>query len=74
MSTAPTQLKSSFYWRPSAFGAAIPADAPFKQGVDSVAPEDLEFAKELGYRIKHLGIAQRDAEDDTATGSSDVDS
>jgi homoserine dehydrogenase len=45
-----------------AFGAAIPADAPFKQGVDSVAPEDLEFAKELGYRIKHLGIAQRDAE------------
>ena len=45
-----------------AFGAAIPADAPFKQGVDSVAPEDLEFAKELGYRIKHLGIAQRDEE------------
>jgi homoserine dehydrogenase len=45
-----------------AFGCAIPADAPFKQGVDSVAPEDLEFAKELGYRIKHLGIAQRDAE------------
>ena len=45
-----------------AFGMAIPADAPFKQGVDSVAPEDLEFAKELGYRIKHLGIAQRDAE------------
>ena len=45
-----------------AFGMAIPADAQFKQGVDSVAPEDLEFAKELGYRIKHLGIAQRDAE------------
>lgn len=44
-----------------AFGASISADAPYKQGVDSVAPEDLEFAKELGYRIKHLGIAKRDA-------------
>ena len=44
-----------------AFGASISAAAPYKQGVDSVAPEDLEFAKELGYRIKHLGIAKRDA-------------
>lgn len=43
-----------------AFGAAISPDAPYKQGVDSVAPEDLEFASELGYRIKHLGIAKRD--------------
>ena len=43
-----------------AFGAAIGSDAPYKQGVDSVAPEDLEFAKELGYRIKHLGIAKRE--------------
>ena len=36
-----------------AFGARIDADAPFKQGVDSVAPADIEFARELGYRIKH---------------------
>lgn len=43
-----------------AFGAAISPDAPYKQGVDSVAPEDLEFASELGYRIKHLGIAKRE--------------
>ena len=43
-----------------AFGSAISSDAPYKQGVDSVAPGDLEFARELGYRIKHLGIAKRD--------------
>ena len=43
-----------------AFGARIDADAPSKQGVDSVAPADIEFARELGYRIKHLGIAKRE--------------
>ena len=45
-----------------AFGSAVSSDAPYKQGVDSVAPEDLDFARELGYRIKHLGIAKRDGE------------
>ena len=45
-----------------AFGARIDADAPFKQGVDSVAPADIEYARELGYRIKHLGIARREGD------------
>ena len=45
-----------------AFGARIDADAPFKQGVDSVAPTDIEYARELGYRIKHLGIARREGD------------
>jgi homoserine dehydrogenase len=45
-----------------AFGARIDADAPFKQGVDSVAPMDIEYARELGYRIKHLGIARREGD------------
>ena len=45
-----------------AFGAKINAQAPFKQGVDSVAPLDLEYALELGYRIKHLGIAKREGD------------
>lgn len=44
------------------FGARIDAQAPFKQGVDSVSPLDLEYALELGYRIKHLGIAKREGE------------
>ena len=45
-----------------AFGVQIDAQAPFKQGVDSVSPLDLEYALELGYRIKHLGIAKREGE------------
>ena len=45
-----------------AFGARIDADAPFKQGVDSVAPVDIEYARELGYRIKHLGIARQEGD------------
>jgi len=45
-----------------AFGARIDADAPFKQGVDSVASVDIEYARELGYRIKHLGIARREGD------------
>lgn len=45
-----------------AFGARINAHAPFKQGVDSVSPLDLEYALELGYRIKHLGIAKREGD------------
>ena len=45
-----------------AFGAKVNAQAPFKQGVDSVAPLDLEYALELGYRIKHLGIAKREGD------------
>ena len=44
------------------FGAKVNAQAPFKQGVDSVAPLDLEYALELGYRIKHLGIAKREGD------------
>jgi homoserine dehydrogenase len=45
-----------------AFGARIDAHSPFKQGVDSVSPLDLEYALELGYRIKHLGIAKREGD------------
>ena len=42
-----------------AFGVPLDKDGPFTEGIDRVAPEDLEFARELGYRIKHLGIARR---------------
>ena len=45
-----------------AFGARIDAGAPYKQGVDSVAPADIDYARELGYRIKHLGIAKRESD------------
>jgi homoserine dehydrogenase len=42
-----------------AFGIPLDIDGPFTEGINSVAPEDLHFAEELGYVIKHLGIAQR---------------
>ncbi len=42
-----------------AFGMPLQLDAPFTEGINRVAPEDLKFAEELGYRIKHLGIARR---------------
>lgn len=41
-----------------AFGVPLRVDAPFTEGVDRVAPEDLVYAAELGYRIKHLGIGR----------------
>lgn len=42
-----------------AFGMPLDIHGPFCEGIDRVAPEDLKFAQELGYRIKHLGIARR---------------
>ncbi|MCG8504179.1 MAG: homoserine dehydrogenase, partial [Sphingomonadales bacterium] len=31
----------------------------FTEGISRITPEDLAYASELGYRIKHLGIAQQ---------------
>ena len=42
-----------------AFGIPLNIDAPMKQGIQEVAPEDLECAASMGYRVKHLGIARR---------------
>lgn len=42
-----------------AFGAQIDFDAIHIEGIRHVSPVDLEFAEELGYRIKLLGIAER---------------
>lgn len=42
-----------------AFGIPLDADAAVTEGIDKVTPEDLEFAKELGFCVKHLGIARR---------------
>jgi homoserine dehydrogenase len=45
-----------------AFGMPLQFDKVFTEGITRVATSDLEYAEELGYRIKHLGIARR-AED-----------
>lgn len=45
-----------------AFGMPLDKAGPFTEGINKVAPEDLKFAAELGYRIKHLGIARHDGQ------------
>ena len=45
-----------------AFGVPLAIDAPFMEGVDRVSPADLQYAAELGYRIKHLGVARAQGE------------
>jgi len=42
-----------------AFGVPLSIDAPAKEGIQAITPEDLDYAKTLGYRVKHLGIARR---------------
>lgn len=41
------------------FGMPLRFDAVFTEGIASLTPQDVEYAEELGYRIKHLGIARR---------------
>src|SRR6266849_715038 len=45
-----------------AFGIRVNPDAVFVEGISSIAPEDLEAAEELGYRVKLLGVAVRTAQ------------
>lgn len=44
-----------------AFGMPLQFDKIFTEGISQIAPEDVTYAEELGYRIKHLGIARRRA-------------
>ena len=42
-----------------AFGTEIDREPSLVEGISSIEPEDIVAAKELGYRIKLLGVAQR---------------
>jgi homoserine dehydrogenase len=42
-----------------AFGIKVNPQAIYVEGISSLAPEDLEAADELGYRVKLLGVAVR---------------
>ncbi len=42
-----------------AFGIPLQFDAVYTEGISRITPEDVVYAAELGYRIKHLGIARR---------------
>ena len=42
-----------------AFGSEIDFDSVYTEGIRHVSPVDIEFARELGYGIKLLGVASR---------------
>lgn len=42
-----------------AFGMPLQFDKVYCEGIAQIAPEDVTYASELGYRIKHLGIARQ---------------
>ncbi|MDD2761596.1 MAG: homoserine dehydrogenase [Methylomonas sp.] len=41
-----------------AFGIPLQFDKVFTEGITNITRADVEYAEELGYRIKHLGIAR----------------
>jgi homoserine dehydrogenase len=45
-----------------AFGIPLQFDKVYCEGISALSQEDLAYAEELGYRIKHLGICRRTAE------------
>lgn len=42
-----------------AFGIPLQFDKVYTEGISKVTAQDVKYAEELGYRIKHLGIARR---------------
>ena len=45
-----------------AFGIPLQFEKTYLEGISQIAPEDVEFAAELGYNIKHLGVARQTTE------------
>lgn len=42
-----------------AFGIPLQFDAAYTEGITKITREDVTYAEQLGYRIKHLGITKR---------------
>ena len=42
-----------------AYGIPLQFEKTYTEGISKITQEDVEYASELGYRIKHLGIARR---------------
>lgn len=42
-----------------AFGIPLQFDKAFTEGITNISTDDMSYAEELGYRIKHLGIARK---------------
>ena len=45
-----------------AFGVPLQFEKAYTEGISKVTPEDVKYAEELGYRIKHLGITKLTSE------------
>ena len=45
-----------------AFGIPLQFDAVYTEGIEDISTEDVIYAGQLGYRIKHLGVARRTPE------------
>ena len=45
-----------------AFGIPLQFDKVYTEGITQITRLDVEYAEQLGYRIKHLGIARKTAE------------
>jgi len=45
-----------------AFGIPLQFDAVYTEGISTISTEDVVYAGQLGYRIKHLGVARRNEE------------
>ena len=43
-----------------AFGIGFRFDHVYTEGISEVSVEDIEYARQLGYQIKHLGLARKD--------------
>ncbi|QCF25278.1 homoserine dehydrogenase [Hydrocarboniclastica marina] len=46
----------------SAFGVPLQFEKAYTEGIANITPYDISHAESLGYRIKHLGIARRQAD------------
>ncbi len=42
-----------------AFGIQLQFDKAYTEGISKISTEDVNYAEELGYRIKHLGITRK---------------
>ena len=43
----------------NAFGMPLRFDATYTEGISKITPHDISYAHDLGYQVKHLGIARR---------------
>ena len=44
-----------------AFGIELQFEKTYTEGISKITPDDVNYAGELGYRIKHLGVARKTA-------------